>query len=247
MQEPEKTMVVPSCMANSWGQIQEDGQRIQLGAGLNWEKLVACAAHNKEQFSLIKFGLFISSWIVPHSLSMRYIPVLPGMLTAHSPRDPIQLPSRMFIFTVAVTLHAQTHAKIQHDGTCETCSRKQRNSSENTEEREEQTSPGVKDLHDPESITKPWPSQDHSRDRNSISHDKRHKGKIFIFCKIKCILDNLEHKARCRVFAFVNRPWAVNGFLLDERMSAVLCQCFFFPHLSHFEVQPFIVPDSKVQ
>lgn len=58
------------------------------------------------KFSLIKFGLFTTSWTVSHSLSVRYVSLLPEMPTAHSPRDLIQLPSRMFIFTVAVTVHA---------------------------------------------------------------------------------------------------------------------------------------------
>lgn len=48
------------------------------------EKLAACAIQMKERFSFVKFSLFPSNWILSHSPSMRFIPILSGMPVAQS-------------------------------------------------------------------------------------------------------------------------------------------------------------------
>lgn len=177
--------------------------------GRYWEKLAACPVQMKEQFSFVKFSLFPSNWILSHSPSVRFIPILSGMPVAHSPRDPVLLPGCLLVFAVAVALHAQTHAKTQHDGTCKTCSQNQRNSLENTEGWEQQSSPGVKeDLSDRESISSAFTISGARQRQKQHLPGQKTKCRNSIFSKTKCILDfllSLVHIGRCRVIPFFIR------------------------------------------
>lgn len=186
--------------------VSDAGCRTWL-SGRYWEKLTACPIQMKEQFSFVKFSLFPSNWILSHSPSVRFIPILSGMPVAPRPSDPVLLPGCLFGFAVAAALHVQTHAKSQHDGTCKMCSQNQRNSLENTEVWEQQSSPGVKEnLPDPESISSAF--QEQGRDRSSISQDKRQNVRSPSFLRQNAswiFLLSLVHIGRCRVIAFFIR------------------------------------------
>lgn len=139
----------------SWGESQETGKYVacqMLGAGLDcragteksWQPILSKWRSN---FHLLNSACFPAIEYFPTHPVWGSFPFFQRCLL-HTVL--VILFCCLFGFAVAAALHVQTHAKSQHDGTCKMCSQNQRNSLENTEVWEQQSSPGVKeDLPDP--------------------------------------------------------------------------------------------------